>query len=118
MEGISTIVYQGKCIYFIEFSHAKSQDETLFLIHAAGDEFEKNPKNSILALFDITHAFFHLETLKTFKKLDKRCGSYEKKVAIIGLKGLKKAGFRSMNQNPNVQPFDTAQEAKDWLVAD
>lgn len=122
MEGISTIIYHGKQIYIFDFTNfGKSKEETVRLIDAIGDEYAKNPLNSVLALIDVTHAFFHFDTFKTFKKLEERSGQYEKKVAIIGLKGLKKAGFTSvasLSKKGSLKAFDSEQEAKEWLVSD
>lgn len=67
MEGISTISYRGKEIYVVDFEgYGKSKDETVRLINAICDELVKNPLNSVLALIDVSKAFFHFET---FKKL-------------------------------------------------
>jgi hypothetical protein len=121
MEGISTTVYQEKSIYMIDFSHyGESKEDTVGMIRAIGDEFRRNPINSVLALIDVTHAFFHFEILKAFSQLQERYGQYQKKVAVIGLKGLKKAGFnRAVGSRKDVvKAFDSEQEAKAWLVSD
>jgi len=119
MEGISSIFYQGERIYWIDFSHCgETKEDTIKLIDAIAEQFEKNPLHSVLAIIDVSHAFFHFDTLKTFSSLEKRCGQYEKKVAVIGLKGLKKAGFNkavSFQKKGTVKAFDSEQEAKDWL---
>lgn len=121
MEGISTIIYHGKQIYIVDFTNFKKREETARLIEALGDEYTKNPLNSVLVLIDITNAFFHFDTFKNFKKLEEKYGQYEKKVAIIGLKGLRKTGLNSiagLNKKDSLKPFDSEQEAKEWLVND
>lgn len=51
MEGISKIIYHGKMIHVINLNDfGKSKEETAGLINAAGEEFVKNPKNSVLVL--------------------------------------------------------------------
>lgn len=122
MEGISTIIVREKKIYVVDFTHCgKSKEETLKLFGAVEDEFEKNPLNSVLALVDVAHAFFHFDTLKTFKNFQERCSQYQKKVAVIGLKGLQKTGFNSVvgsNKKGLTKAFDSEMEAKEWLVAE
>ena len=122
MEGISTINYQGKKIYIINFSEfGDSKEDTVRLINAVGDEIITNPLNSVLALFDLSNSFFHFDTLKTFKQLEERCGQYEKKVAVIGLKGLQKTGFNTIagtKKSGSIKAFNSELEAKEWLVSD
>ena len=121
MEGISTISYQGMTILVIDFSNlGKSKEGTLALIKAMGDEFAKNPLHSVLALINLTNSFFHVNTLTAFKSSREACGPYEKKVAVVGLKGLMKTGFKTVTGSDKVgtvMAFDSVQEAKEWLVS-
>jgi hypothetical protein len=72
MEGISTISNQGKRIYTFEFTnYGESKEETIRMITAIGDEFAKNSLNSVLALIDVSNAFFHFDTFKALKKWKK-----------------------------------------------
>jgi hypothetical protein len=122
MDGISTINNQGKKIYVVRFSAVgKTKEETLGLISAIDEEFEKNPPNSVLALIDLKGAFFHFDTFKNFKNLGGSSHQYDKKIAIIGLLGLMKAGFKtvaSSDKNNKVRAFDSEQEAMKWLASD
>jgi hypothetical protein len=121
MEGISITMEQGKQIYRIDFKNSGgSNEDTVNLINAAGNEFVKNPLNSVYAIMDLTHAFFHLEVLKSFRAFQVKVAPYQKKVAIIGLKGLQKTGFNSVNASSNgtVKTFDSESEAKGWLLRD
>jgi hypothetical protein len=122
MEGISTISKNGKKIYTFEFTnYGKSKEDTVRMITAIGDEFARNPLNSVLALIDVTKAFFHFETFKALKKMEEKCTPYEKKIAIIGLTGLKKAGFNSIvgsKKRDLVKAFDSKIEAEEWLNSD
>jgi MFS superfamily sulfate permease-like transporter len=122
MEGISTVIYHGKRIYMIDFSHCgHTKEDTVAMINAIAELFEKSPLHSVLAFIDVTHAYFHLDTLKTFSTLEKRCRQYEQKVAVVGLKGLKKTGFNkavNKRQKGTVKAFDSEEEAKEWLAAE
>lgn len=122
MEGITTIVYQGKSMYKVDFSHyGESKEDTVRLINAIGEEFKRNPLHSVLALIDVTHAFFHFDTFKAFSKLQEQNSQYQRRIAVIGLKGLKKASFNrtvSSRKDAAVKAFDSEQEAKAWLADD
>ena len=46
---------------------------------------------------------------------------YEKRVAVIGMKGLQKVAYNfivSLTQKDLVKAFDSELEAKEWLVKD
>ncbi len=118
--GISTIMHQGKKIYLINFSESiKTKEETLSLITATREEFIKNPLNSVLALFDVTNAFFHFDIFKAFREFEERCAQYEKKVAILGLKGMRKTTFTSIAGNKkSIRVFSSESDAMKWLTSD
>lgn len=120
MDGISTVSYQGKQIYIVDFTnYGNTKEDTVKLITLTSEEFAKNPLNSVLALFDVTHAFFHFDTFKAFKNIEETSGTYQKKVAIIGLKGLKKTGFNSIaGKDSSIKAFNSELEAKEWLISD
>lgn len=65
--------------------------------------------------------FFILRRSKNFKEMQEKTGPYTKKIAVVGLKGLQKAGFNTIagpNAKGPVKAFDTPDEAKEWLCTD
>jgi hypothetical protein len=123
MKGISTVNFHGKKVYMIDFADAGgSKEETIARIVAIEEELMKNPLNSVLALVNVADAFFHFDTLKTFKQFNEKTGPYIKRVAVTGLIGLKKVGFNSVTNSSNrkgsTKAFDSQQQAKDWLLGE
>lgn len=118
MEGISTVTYQGRKIYVINFSmYGKSKEDTIGLITTIGDVFVKGPPNSVLAIIDISNAFFHWDTFKAVRELIVRTGPYSRKIAIIGVKGMRKTSLKTLaGNNGLIRPFDTEEQAKEWLI--
>lgn len=127
MEGLSKINYKGKEIIRIDYSSfsddkANQKQKTLQLLAAANEEYAKHPKNSVLAMGVYNNFSFDMDVLSALKKGQNEFGSYTKKSAIVGVKGLLKAGYNFVigltNNNNNAKAFESEQEAKDWLVSD
>jgi hypothetical protein len=122
MEAISISIFQEKKIYVVNFAYSgNSKEDTVSIIVAAEEEFSKNPSNSVLALINVSNAFFHFDTLKAFKNFQEKTDPFIKKVAIVGLVGLQKVGFNTVTRTDHkgtVKAFDSEQEAKEWLTAE
>lgn len=121
MGGISIIDEHGKKIYLVDFAGCEnSKEATVRLIEAAGEEFAKSPMDLLLAIFDVGKAFFHFETFKHFRLLAEKGGPQRKKVAVVGFRGLQKAGFNFIidSKDNSVKAFDSIEKAKEWLCTD
>ncbi|NLW48116.1 MAG: STAS/SEC14 domain-containing protein [Firmicutes bacterium] len=120
MEGISIVNHQGKKIYAIDFAaHGKTKEDTIRLITTVREEFIKNPLKSVLAIIDISCAFFHWDTFKAINNLIQKVGLYNKKIAILGAKGMRKTTLKTLaGRDGTIQPFDTEDQAKEWLILD
>ena len=118
MEGITIVTYQGRKIYVINFSmYGKSKEDTVELITAIGDLFVKEPPNSVLAQVDISNAYFHWDTFKAIRELIKKTEPNNKRIAILGLKGMRKTTFKTLaGIDGTIKPFDTEEQAKEWLI--
>lgn len=119
MEGISTVTYQERKIYVINFSmYGKSKEDTIGLITAIGDLFVKEPLNSVLAVVDISNAFFHWDTFKAIRELIAKTGPYSRKIALIGVKGMRKTSLKTLaGNNEFIRSFDTEEQAREWLIS-
>lgn len=122
MEGLSIISYKNKSIMFIDFSVNKTKEKTLELINAVGTESEKYPPKSILVLVNAAGFTFDMDVLNVFKDMHmKKAAPHQKKMAVIGMKGLIKAAYNmivGLTQNDSSKIFDSELEAKEWLVKD
>ena len=124
MEGLSMITYQDKKIYYFDYSKVgNSKDKVLQLLQGALEEYTGNhlPPKSVLAITNVENLAFDMEIVNRFKEQRYKLAPYEKKVAIIGLKGIQMIAFRyivSFTQHNMIQLFDTEADAKEWLVKD
>lgn len=125
VEGLSKIQYKGKEILFLDYSgfakdKSTQKQKTLQLMNGANEEYKKYPKKSALGMGNFTNFSFDMDILSALKKSNNEMDCYIKKSAIIGVKGLLKAGYNFVIglTSSNTKVFETEQEAKDWLVLD
>jgi hypothetical protein len=124
MEGLSTITYKNKQIYVIDYSNiGESKEKVLQLLKDAIEEYEKKklPPRSVLSLTNVTNLHFDSDVISAFKSQREKSAPFEKKVAVIGMKGLQKVAYNfiiSFTQKDMVRAFDSELEAKEWLVSD
>lgn len=124
MEGLSTITHKDKKIYYFDYSRiGNSKEKVLQLIQGAIEEYTGNrlPLKSVLAITNVDNLSFDMDIVNRFKEQRFKVAPYEKKVAIIGLKGIQMIAFRyivSFAQHNMIRIFDSETEAKEWLVQD
>jgi hypothetical protein len=122
MEKVSTINYKGKNILYANYGPIGKDKNKVYELMASVDEAYKNsPPHSVLALIDVANIEFDMDILKRFKEAQSLYEVNQKKVAIIGVKGLLKAGYNfviGLTANKTTKAFDTELEAKEWLVSD
>ena len=124
VEGMSKINYKGKEIIVTDYTNVgSSKEKTIELIKGVVEEFidvKKHSPNSILGLTNVTNLRFDMDVLKEFKEAGAKTKPFEKKVALVGVKGLLKAGYNFVIglTSSTYKAFETEQEAKDWLVSD
>jgi hypothetical protein len=128
MDGLKIINYKNKTIIYIDYTVkpgggpdtiGSSKEKTIQLLRSATDEYKKCPEGSVLALCKFEGVRFDMDVLKVFKEEGAKTKPYEKKVAVIGIKGLLKAGYNfvvGLTSN-TFKAFDSEDEAKEWLVA-
>jgi hypothetical protein len=119
MEGFSTITYKGKTIYYIDYTNVgNSKDKTMALVKYAMEYKRKASLHSILVIVNITNLQYDLEILRFFKAEGMKTDIYEKKVAVIGVEGLNKAGYIFVDGfvNPKRKIKKSLEEAMEWLV--
>lgn len=122
MEGFSVITYKNKQIFYIDYSGIGStKEKVLEFLDWVAVEYKKSPPKSILALTNIENLHFDSQIIEAFKKGRNQTMPYEKRVAVIGMKGIQKVAYNfivSLTQKDLVKAFDSEIEAKEWLVKD
>jgi len=120
---IKIIEHQGKKIHFIDYSGLKDEKSLIAIIELV-DEFNKiqieKKETDFLILSDITNSFIYGDALKIMKESGNKIKPYTKKTALLGITGAKKVLLRTANAvlNLNMRPFNSKEEALDWLVKD
>lgn len=123
MEGFSIVSYKDKSIYCFDYSEiGYSKEKIIRLIKYATEEYAKLPLKSVLVLANMSNLHVDMDIFNTFKEERKKCTPYEKKIAIIGVKGVTNIAYNfivNFGQGNNfTRTFDTEIEAKEWLISD
>lgn len=123
MEGYSKITYNGKTIFFSNYSifesHPNQKEKIIELLKFIQADLLKQPPDSVLLLANFSNLKFDMPILKLFKDSTELTSHIDKRIAIVGVTGLLKSGFNfvvGLNAKLPVKSFDTEQEAKEWLV--
>lgn len=122
MDGLSKITYKGKEIIYIDYSGFKfDKTKTLSLIYSSANEYMKYPFKSVLAIVNLANLYFDNDIINAFKATQEATALQERKVALIGLKGLQTLGYNHIIPficRDWVRVFNNISEAKEWLVQD
>ncbi|MGH1336383.1 MAG: hypothetical protein ACRBFS_09670 [Aureispira sp.] len=98
----------------------KDQEELLRLVKEAYDMFTQNP-HKILALTNVSNTVVGPEFMSEIKRLGVLHQDKFEKTAVIGITGLKKVLLKGYNMfmpsTHTAVPFETKEEALDYLVA-
>lgn len=122
MEGFSIISYKNKKIFYIDYSSfGLNIDKAFRLIRFATQEYQRLqlPPKSVLAIANLSGLYFNSDLVNVFKEEKEKTFYYEKKVAVIGLKGLQRLAYdyiTTLSSGDLVKIFRNISEAKEWLV--
>jgi hypothetical protein len=119
--GARFIEYKGKEIYFVDYTYIKSTEEFLQVIkgtNAFREKAKTEGKRNIIMLVDVTGSYVYGETLDALKRAAKLSRELTRKEAVVGVMGPKKVLLRIVQLFTGMQlrPFDTIQEAQEWLI--
>jgi hypothetical protein len=115
--SVEWITYKGKRILLIDYS-GMTAPQQLEQIRKAAQMLVDTTATDNLTLTDVSNTRVAQEFIDLAKEVGKISAPITKKAAIIGISGIRKILLRAVNTvsgNPRV-PFDTVDEAKDWLV--
>lgn len=124
MEGFSIITYKDKKIFYVDYSNfGLNIDKAFKLIRFVTQEYQRLqlPPKSVLAIANFSRLYFNSDLVDVFKEERERTSYYEKKVAVIGLKGLQRLGYNYityLNSKDSIKIFNNIIDAKEWLVKD
>ena len=115
--GADWIEHKGKKIIYIKYGGLKPS-EMLELIHKATQMIVAEKSNQILSLTDLTGCFINKEFTDTAKKQGAISLPLTKKAAVVGVTGIKNILLKAVNEFSAKKrvPFDTVEQALDWLV--
>ncbi len=117
-ERVSWITHKGTRVLRIDYSGLKGE-EILPVIAQVAALYKTQTKGSVLCLCDVRNAIGTQESVDALKGLVRTTREYDKRVAVLGISGLKKAFLALINvfAKHTMQAFDDEQAALDWLVA-
>ena len=115
------IDYKGKAIYFVDYTHIKSTEEFLNVIkgtNAFREKVKAEGKRNILMLVDVTGSYIYGEVLDAIKMSGRISKELTQKEAVVGVTGAKRmiVANRQLFTGMQLHPFDTLEEAKEWLI--
>ena len=116
---VSYITYKDRTILYVDLKGIKNKLEVEHDIHLMAD-FYKKATEDIYLLLDITGAYLGPEIADLFKTYGKTTfKGKSKKRAVLGITKLKAIILRgySIVTNTEVKPFDSMEDAKDYLAS-
>jgi hypothetical protein len=121
MAGASKITHKGKKILYIDYQGCRTDEQMIEVLHAAV-EIVKTDNKEYLQLTDLNNAFISPGYMKEAKQVAKTTPKLAKKRAVVGISSkarliLLKAYNLVLGTSQQVKPFNTIEEAKDWLVS-
>jgi hypothetical protein len=113
------ITHKGKKVFYVDFAKIEI-DELKEEVKFVEKELCAMPKNSALSMADVRDSFGTNEAMEIIQGLTSKTKQHVRKRAVIGVTGVKKILLKALNQvtGQTSVPFDSLEEALDWLVKD
>ena len=118
LKYIQFIPYNGKQVFFVDYSECKDKWEMIKLLEASAD-FYRRSDTKLLSLSDFHNIKGSSEFMDTAKRLNKEVlDENTEKGAVLGVTGLKKVLLQGYNMvaKQKLMPFDTKEEALKYLA--
>jgi len=118
MNRTTTMNYQGKNIYLIDFSSLKSENEIKIVIDEAKNHIRMQSPRSLIVLCKINEMHFNNQIKDIFIDFVKGNKPFVKASAVLGVNGLRQILFNGIMKltGRDVRSFDEEIKAKEWLV--
>lgn len=121
MKRVTYINYQDKQILFLDLSRITSENIHDFMnaIEECKSVIKLNPPTSTLVLTSVIDSYSNFEMVQKLKELTNFNKPYIKASAVIGVTGIKKAIYQTVNRfsGRNIKIFDSEKEAKNYLIS-
>jgi hypothetical protein len=113
------IQYQGKSIFFADFSNLQTISEIESVITENKAFMKKQSANSMFTLTTIEGMHFNNEIKELFIELGKHNKPYVKAGALVGVTGLKQIMYNGIMKliGRDMKLFSTIEQAQQWLVS-
>ena len=118
MSGTNFINFQGKKIFYMDFSNLKTREEIKKVMDASIAFIRSQPTHSVIALTNLENMFFNNDIRNDFQEFLKGNKPYIKTSAVFGMSGLARFLFNSLMKitGREVRSFENMSEAQDFLV--
>ncbi len=118
MSGTKIINYKGINIFYMDFSNAKSREEINEVLTESINYIRYQPKNSVIALTNMTDMFFNNDIRNDFQEFLKGNKSFIKISSVFGMSGLARFLFNSLMKvtGREVRSFENMNDAQEFLV--
>ncbi|MBN2201410.1 hypothetical protein JW777_05600 [bacterium] len=113
------LVHKGARIQYADYSGFHADLEGLKAeVEYASEQTLKERLESVLSLVNVTDTSGTQEIVEYLKNAAVRTRPYIRKMAVVGVPGYKKILLRAVIAfiGQEIKPFDTVEEAKDWLT--
>jgi hypothetical protein len=119
MPGVSKIYHKGKEILFIDYKGTANDLEMIAILKETQKIIISDNKE-YLQLVDISNAFATPLYMQAAKQVAKETPKLAKKRALVGITSSSRKillmGYNLLLGKNGLRPFDTLEEAKNWLV--
>jgi len=109
--------FKGRNILMARYDHL-TLEELRVEMGEAVQEVNKCPPGSVLLLVNVVGTLISPEALNLFKDTALKTKKQIHKTAVVGISGARRAMLEMVVKFSGmaVEPFETVEEAKDWLV--
>jgi hypothetical protein len=119
MAEVTKIQHKGKEILYIDYRGCQNDDELIALLKQAQATII-NDNKEYLQLTNVQNTYLSYNYMNTAKQVAKETPKLAKKRAIVGVdspaRKILLKGYNLVVGNEGLNPFDSEEEAKDWLV--
>lgn len=119
-EYSSWVTHKGKRVLVQDYRGCVGQEVIIAI--RANEAFSRSQKvkSGIRVMTDFTDVYADRESLKVLKESAKEFRDYFDKRAVVGVIGVQRFFLAVVNQfaEIKVMPFDTREQALEWLVSD
>ncbi len=117
-DRIRWTTHKGKSVLRLDYSGLRGK-ELSATVRQASAFYKDTPLRSVLCLADVRNAVADEDSMEVLKSTIKLTKPHDKKVAVLGIQGVKSVLLMAVNlfTGHQMKPFNDEQTALDWLVS-